>query len=66
MRIKTEYEFGETVFLKTDPDQMPRMVTAVQVNPYGTLYGLVMETQTSWHYEMEISRKRDVILTTNN
>jgi len=66
MRINTEYGWGEIVFLKTDPDQFPRMVTAIQVNPYGTLYGLAMETQVSWHYEIEISRDRDIVLTTSN
>lgn len=64
MIIDNKYEFGQTVYLKTDPDQLPRIVTRFQVTPMGVFYGLCSGTNDTWHYEMEISDEINAVLKT--
>ncbi|HEX2868789.1 MAG TPA: hypothetical protein VHO03_17240 [Ignavibacteriales bacterium] len=59
MVVDNEFDFGQTVYLKTDQDQLPRMVTLIQVGPSGhLLYYLSCGPTSTWHYEMEISAER--------
>lgn len=58
MVIDNEFQLGQTVYLKTDMEQLPRMVTLIQVNPLGHLYYLSCGPISSWHYEIEISAER--------
>ena len=55
MTIDNKYTLGETVFLRTDEEQLPRIVTAICVrgNNYIT-YELSMGIETIWHVEEEI------------
>jgi hypothetical protein len=59
--ITTKYSFGDTVYLKTDPEQFPRMVTGFDVKPNGILYLLSLGTANSYHFDMEISVEKDVL-----
>lgn len=65
MMIMTEFDFFETVYLKTDTEQLARMITNININPVsGTIYQVVYTvacgTLTSLHYEGEMSRERVV------
>jgi len=51
----TKYNHGDIVFLKTDPDQNPRMITVIKIFPAGITYNLSFGSHDSDHYEMEIS-----------
>lgn len=67
MKINNEFDFGEILYLKTDIHQNPRMLIAIEVYPDGELlYKLISGTSVSYHYAMEITREKDVVLTTNN
>ena len=67
MVIDNKYEFEEIVYLKTDQEQMPRIVVSVEVYKGGELlYKLACGTATSSHYEFEMSREKNVLLTTTN
>jgi hypothetical protein len=59
--IEAEYKIGDTVFLKTDPSQMERMVYAIEMRGVKSniLYGLVCGDETSDHWEFEITRDKD-------
>lgn len=62
-----DFEHMETVYLKTDPDQMERLVTQVILKPYGTvMYELSYDNSASYHYDFEISKERNVIKVTTN
>jgi len=63
MLIDTEYNFGDIVYLKTDPDQIGRMITEFTVYPMGILYSLSHGVNTTKHYELEFSKEKDVIQT---
>lgn len=55
--MRPKYTIGETVYLKTDPDQLPRMCTGYTVRAHSVEYNLVSGTVSSWHYGIEISRE---------
>jgi hypothetical protein len=60
MIIKNEYNIEDVVYLKTDPDQRMRIVTAIKLTRNGSLtYELSHTTYTSWHYDFEFSRTKD-------
>lgn len=62
-----EFCIQQIVFLKTDKEQKPRLVTAIQLRPFNSVtYGLTESTCETWHYGFEISDERDVILATSN
>ena len=62
MTINNKYDFGQMVFLVTDPEQKERMVTAIQVFAGGRLlYQLVHGENATWHYEYEISGTENVL-----
>lgn len=61
--VEAEYSMGEIVYLKTDPDQLPRIVYSYEIYPnQRVLYGLIHDTRTSVHYDFEISREKTVTL----
>lgn len=63
MVIDNKFELGETVFLMTDPEQFPRIVTALSVNPNGIIYKLAQGVNESYHYDCEISREKALYTT---
>lgn len=60
--VENEYDFGDIVYLKTDNEQLPRMITSIEVFKNGELlYKLACGTVTTPHYEYEISSQKDVV-----
>lgn len=62
-------EFGiqQTVYLKTDKEQKPRLVTGIQLRPFHSItYGITEGISETWHYGFEISDERDIIMATSN
>jgi len=67
MVIKNEHDFGDVVYLKTDREQLPRIVVCILCYKQGELlYKLVCGTIQSDHYDYEISKTVDVLMTTTN
>lgn len=54
-RHRTTYTFGDTVYLKTDPDQSSRMVIVIRLTPNGPIYQVACGTTCSDHYEIELT-----------
>ncbi len=64
---KLEFSIEQTVYLKTDKEQRPRLVTGITLRPFGSVsYALTEGTFESWHYGFEMSAERDLILATSN
>lgn len=62
MLIDLEYEFGTIVYLKTDPDQFPRIITGAQVHPGNyVVYQLSKGTDTTWALPIEFTVTRDTL-----
>lgn len=60
--ILTSFEIGDMVYLKTDPDQKVRICTGWLVDDNSILYRLQCGTQWDWHYEMEISKEKNILI----
>lgn len=58
--LDNKFELEATVYLKTDKEQMPRLVTGIRLTPTGILYHLSQGPQESYHYECEISIEVDL------
>ena len=62
MMIDFKFAFSDIVYLKTDTDQTPRQVLQVSASPPNSVqYQLGQGDRASWHYELEISREKDLI-----
>ena len=66
MKVNFKYDFGDIVYLRTDPDQCQRMVIGCKFQPEGKLFLLGLGNECTWHYEIEISSERNILITTNN
>lgn len=63
MVIDNKFNLGDTVYLKTETEQLPRIVTSLIVDMGTVMYELINCTTTSRHYEFELSLERNTILT---
>jgi len=66
MVIDNIYEIGEVVYLKTDQQQLPRIVYCIKVYKNEFIYELASGTTTSSHYDFEISKEINVLVTSTN
>jgi hypothetical protein len=61
--IENKYAYGDIVFLKTDVEQQPRIVTCIIACPAGDiLYELSCGTTSSKHYDFEITIEKTVMV----
>jgi len=61
MRINNKFSLEQLVFLITDEDQVPRMITGILVTPNGLIYQLSSgEEEPVFHYDCEISEEKTV------
>ena len=59
--IDTQHDIGKLVFLVTDPEQYPHLVTGYLVRKDGIRYALSMKGQETYHYDFEIISEKDII-----
>jgi hypothetical protein len=64
INIANKFYFGQIVYLKTDKEQMPRIVTAIKITPHEIIYELFAGTVCSNHYDIEMSETADILMTT--
>lgn len=62
MVIDNKFNIKEEVYLKTDPSQNVRIVTAIQVTDLDYTYQLMCGVETSWHYDFEITKEKNVLV----
>lgn len=61
--VECLYSIGDSVYLRTDKDQRERLVTSIRL--YGgnrVAYELSCGTESSYHYEFEMSKERNLTL----
>jgi len=56
-----KFDIGQTVYLKTDINQLERLVTGINIRPDGITYTLVNGSDESYHYDFEITLDRDIV-----
>lgn len=64
--IENKYNIGETVYLKTDKEQLERIVTGVAMFNTGVLYKLAQSVTEYWHYEFEISIEKNILISSTS
>ena len=64
--INIDFNLGDIVYLRTDPEQNPRMITGIMVRPIGIAYSVTFGANESAHYAIELNSTRDVLLSFNN
>ena len=62
MLIDSAYNFGQIVYLKTDVEQLARMITAAIVTPQNILYELSCGVTTTKHYDVEFSVEKNELI----
>ena len=61
--LDTEYDFGDIVYVLTDPEQKPRLVTAICLRPQGYIqYELCCGDSYTWHIGTVLCRNKNVLL----
>lgn len=62
LKLPIEFEFGEEVYLKTDAEQIKRIVTGIMVKPKDILYQLVCADYPDemFHYDFEMTKEKDI------
>jgi len=60
MEIPNDFNIKDIVYLKTDIDQKPRLVTALLIDENSIIYRLVCETTISDHYGFELSKEKQI------
>jgi hypothetical protein len=67
MQIDNEFGFGDIVYLKTDPDQLARIITGISVHPeMQIIYKVSYLGSNTEHYSFELSMERDIVKATTN
>lgn len=61
MIVDTIYDIGDMVYLKTDPEQKKRIVTAIIIRGERRqlAYECFVGGAATWHYAMEMSDEKD-------
>lgn len=60
MLIENKYDFGDIVYLVTDGEQLPRIVTSIKIFKNGELlYLLSCGVSASDHYDFEMTKEKD-------
>ena len=54
IRLIVQYDMEEEVYLKTDPENLLRIVTGFKINPNNIAYILTCGTSETYHYDFEI------------
>ena len=67
MEINNKYNFGDRVYLKTDPEQLERMVTGIiVVSKTHFQYYVSYITNESRHYQCELTDNIDIVKKLNS
>lgn len=64
--IETEYEPGDEVYVRHDPDQRMRMVTSfvVRGRGYAISYEVSCGDSIKWFYDFELSKEKNTVIAT--
>lgn len=65
MIIDNKFDLKEFVYIKTDPDQLKRIITAIIVCPDNSyLYECTLGAAATKHYDFELATEPDMSLKT--
>ena len=56
----SEFQIGDLVYLKTDPEQRQRIVTGILTRPTSLIYYVSLGDNETIHYDIEISKEQNI------
>lgn len=61
LTLDVKYKIGDIVYLKTDAEQLPRIVIAyfTEGREEDVMYKVIQETDTSFHYNFELQAEKN-------
>lgn len=54
-----KYQIDDVLYLRTDPERIPRLCTGYTVRRADISYELASGTTSSWHYQNEVTNDPD-------
>jgi hypothetical protein len=66
MLIEPKYNIKDFVYLTTDTEQKKRIVVGILIQETRILYELASGDISSYHNDFEISKEKDVLITSDN
>lgn len=66
MIIDNAFNIGDTIYIRMDKDQQPRMVTLIYVGKDFLRYLITNGYTDTVHYDFELSLEKNIILATTN
>ncbi len=67
LKHKIEFNIEQTVYLRTDKEQNPHLVTGIILRPFNSVtYALTENNTETYHYGFEICNDRDIVMATSN
>lgn len=65
MQFKTKYNIGQVVYLRTDDEQLPRIIAGIIIRYSGMIYCLACGTTETNHYDFEFSITKNTLIILN-
>lgn len=66
LQFEVEYDIGEMVYIKTDPDQNRAQVQGYAIDKNGLMYNVTKNGMELSVYDFELTKEKDVELSTGN
>lgn len=66
MVVDNKFSHGDTVYLKTDKEQQPRIIFCIKVFKSDIIYEVAAGTILSAHYDFELSAEPNMVMQTTN
>lgn len=61
MVIDNKFNIGDIVYVTTDQEQLPRIVTSIKLTMAEVIYVVFQSTVSSEHYDFELSREKVLV-----
>lgn len=63
--MEPKFLIEEIVYLKTDPELFPRMITGYKVSKTYISYEVAFSSMVSWHYDYELTTNKEELIKIN-
>lgn len=62
MILDNKFDIGETVYIINDQDQLPRIITGMEISQKEIIYVLYQSTSLSRHFDFELAKEKQLVL----
>ena len=62
MILDNKFNIGDTIYVITDQEQLPRIVTQLEITRSEIVYVCYQSTNVSRHYDFEMSKEKTLVM----